>query len=283
MQLKDMGEIKLLDQIRNNPLVNDIGDDCAVLNYTGDQCLLVTTDMLVEGVHFSLQTNSWSEIGQKAVQVNLSDIAAMGGIPRQLFVSLGLPEDVDDHDVQELYAGFGQAGVPISGGDVVHAKEVIINICVLGDVEKSCLCRRSGAAIGDQLAVTGLLGGHAASGYTLVPHARLREGRQLAQSGVVTAMTDISDGLARSIMDIAAESGVGVQPDESRIPIAPGATLKQALQGGEDYELLFSFKAGAQLPIAATVIGEIVKQQNGLTFEQKGYEHFKDYGEDNGQ
>ncbi|MFH1429388.1 MAG: thiamine-phosphate kinase [Candidatus Margulisiibacteriota bacterium] len=275
MQLKDLGEINLLKQIQGFQSVQGIGDDCAVLDYTDDKYLLVTTDMLVEGSHFTTEQFSWGDIGRKAVEVNLSDIAAMGGIPTSIFISLGLPGSMREADFKELYSGLSSSGIAITGGDLTEADKVVINICVLGVVEKNRVLRRSGAAIGDLLAVTGELGANAAGGYTLVPFARQAEGRLLAQSGAVTAMTDISDGLARSIYDIASESKAGIRLEESKVPLAKGATLKNALNGGEDYELLFTFKAGAKIPVEATVIGEVVAEGEGTTFDRKGFEHYR--------
>ncbi|MFC1478437.1 thiamine-phosphate kinase [Candidatus Margulisiibacteriota bacterium] len=275
MQLKDIGEIGLLQQIRDLSSVHDIGDDCAVLDYTDDKYLLVTTDMLVEGSHFTSEQFSWQEIGRKAVEVNLSDIAAMGGNPTQIFLSLGLPGSMEESDFQELYAGLSSTGVPVAGGDLTEADKVVVNICVLGEVEKGQVLRRSGAVCGDLVAVTGVLGGNAAGGYSLVPAALMAEGRLLAESGVVTAMTDISDGLARSIYDISIESNVGIKLDETKVPLAEGATLEHALHGGEDYELLFTFKASSELPVQATVIGEVVAEGEGSVFEKKGFEHYR--------
>lgn len=274
MQLKNLGEIDLLKQIRQYNGVSNIGDDCAVLDYTDDKYQLVSTDMLVEAVHFSPQTMSWLDIGRKAVEVNLSDIAAMGGLPTQLFLSLGLPADFELDNLKALYHGLAAAQVPISGGDLVTSAKVVINICVLGEVEKGLVLRRSGAQLGDLIAVTGPLGGNAASDYTLVPTAKVKEGQLLAKSGIVTALTDISDGLARSIYDISTESKVGIKYNEKEIPLSPHATLDQALNGGEDYELLFTFKAGSNLPIKATIIGQVVSAHEGTELKQKGYQHY---------
>ncbi|MFC1595930.1 thiamine-phosphate kinase [Candidatus Margulisiibacteriota bacterium] len=274
MHINKIGEIKLLENIRTFSNVQNIGDDCAVLSLSEDKYLLVSTDMLVEGVHFSPGNNSWREIGRKAVEVNLSDIAAMGGMPTQLFISLALPGTFEESSLRELYQGLTEPQVPISGGDLVSSDKVTINICVLGEVEKDLVLRRSGASIGDMAAVTGTLGGSAASNYTSVPVSQVEAGRKLAQSGVITSMTDISDGLARSIYDLSTESKVGIKLHENSVPLAPGATMEQALHGGEDYELLFTFKPGSVLPVQATVIGEVVAEGRGSVLQNKGYEHF---------
>jgi thiamine-monophosphate kinase len=276
MQIKELGEINLLEQVRTWPLVEQTADDCAVLEYTADKYLLVTTDMLVEGTHFSPEINTWQEIGRKAVEVNLSDIAAMGGTPTSLFLSLGLPSDFDLQNIKQIYAGLAKAGVPILGGDMVSADQVIINLTVLGEVKKNQVLRRSGAKIGDLVAVTGTLGQSTASGYRLIPKAKLAEGKNIALSGSATSMTDISDGLARSIYDIAAESKVGIELDLNKVPVAKGAPLEQALNGGEDYELLFTIRAGSALPVPAAIIGKVVASGQGTKLTGKGYEHFHD-------
>ena len=274
MEIRELGEIKLLQNLKAYPGVQNIGDDCAVLLGDDDNYQLVTTDILIEDVHFTHGKMSWLDIGHKAVQVNLSDIAAMGGTPTHLFISLGLPNDFKEKDLKNLYEGFSEPGILIYGGDLSNSENLVINICVLGQVPKEFVMLRSEAELGDLVAVTGKLGANVLADYQLVPKARLEEGRELALSGMVTAMTDISDGLARSINDICTESKVSIQIDDSKIPLAEGATIEDALNGGEDYELLFTIQPDAILPIDATVIGEVVMEGQGNSFTQFGYEHF---------
>jgi thiamine-monophosphate kinase len=253
-----------------------IGDDAAVVD-TGRHHTILTTDMLVEAVHFELASASAHDIGHKALTVNVSDVAAMGGSPRFGLVSIGIPPDVETSWVIELYGGIreaaGEYGMAVIGGDTNRAGKVVLSVTVVGTVARDRAVTRSGASPGDRLVVTGSLGA-AAGGLRLAqaePHdvrealasdwgrrlvqahlrpvARVGEGETLASAGA-TAMIDISDGLALDLSRLCAESGVGATVMLADVPVAEGLEdlaktfdgkldpLDLALHGGEDYELL---------------------------------------------
>lgn len=254
-------------------LLLGIGDDAAAIRPASDRPLLLTTDSLVEGVHFDLALCSYSDLGQKAVAVNASDIAAMGGRPTHLLVSLGLTPRQGSREVAALYRGMRlQAtgvgtGVELIGGNLSASPTTFwVSITMLGEVGQGTMLTRSGAKAGDRLYVTGTLGDAAAGLFLLkreqgrgypslvrrwrTPEARLVEGQILATEGIASAMMDISDGLSTDLLRLAERSGVGVELEVAQIPLSP--TLRRftrqtktdpyryALHGGEDYELLFA-------------------------------------------
>jgi thiamine-monophosphate kinase len=252
-----------------------VGDDAALVEM-GSHLGVLTADMLVEGVHFDRATASPADLGYKALAVNVSDVAAMGGSPRHALVSLGLPEDVEVSWVVELYGGLREGareyGMAVVGGDTSRADRVVISVAVTGEVVRGGEVTRAGASPGDRIVVTGALGA-AAGGLMLLrapahdvaqaassdwarslveahlrPVARVGEGQTLAQSGA-TAMIDVSDGLAKDLGRLCEASGVAAAVVLADVPVA--LTLKQladalpdldplalALGGGEDYELL---------------------------------------------
>ena len=306
MRVSELGEFGLIDllakmayQARDSEaaswqrLLLGIGDDAAA--WRGDSLIqLATTDSLIQDVHFSLGTTSWDELGWRAMAANLSDIAAMGGVPRYALVSLALPEHTEVDDVTALYQGMiemaRQYGVAITGGDISSAPLVAIAITVLGstrNLDKHVLTRLT-AEPGEQVAVTGYLGASAAGlemlskqlqfapeaascfrNAFLRPNPRIAEGQLLLDAGVETAI-DISDGLISDLKQICKSSQVSARIEVARVPIEPlvkanfsEKSLEMALSGGEDYELLFTGRADvidrvkeiASCPI--TVIGEI--------------------------
>ena len=251
-----------------------IGDDAAVVE-PGTGSLVLTTDMLVEGVHFERSTISARDLGAKAIVVNVSDIAAVAASPRYAMVSLGIPVDIDAAWVMELFGGMRAAcdeyALALVGGDTNRADAVVIAVAVVGEVGSRHAVTRSGARPGDIVVVTGSLG--AAAGGLLLsrvdpakllralaepwgrelldaqarPVARVGEGQTLAQAGA-TAMMDLSDGLAKDLSRLCAASGVGTRLQLPRVPVAPPLLQaaeflevdprELALAGGEDYELL---------------------------------------------
>lgn len=264
-------------------VVIGIGDDAAVVD-AGPHHTILTTDMLVEGVHFERAAASAHDIGHKALTVNISDVAAMGGSPRFALVSIGIPPDTETSWVIELYAGIREAagdyGLAVIGGDTNSAGKVVLSVTVVGAVARDHAVTRSGARRGDRLVVTGSLGA-AAGGFRLAqaephevrealasewgrrlvqahlrPAARVGEGETLASAGA-TAMIDISDGLALDLSRLCAESGVGATVTLADVPVADGLEdlakalegridpLDLALHGGEDYELLATLPADA--------------------------------------
>ncbi|MGZ5212186.1 MAG: thiamine-phosphate kinase [Actinomycetota bacterium] len=317
----DLTEEALLEAIRRvlsgtGPEVRvGVGDDAAVLAPTGGE-LLITTDALVEGVHFVRAPSGARDLGYKAIVVNVSDIAAMGGSPRAAVCALTLPPDVEAAWVMELFGGMREAcdeyALWLVGGDLSRGSEASIAVTVTGEVAPGRAVLRSGARPGDRVIVTGELGGSAAglqltrlrempSGEQLAlirrhlrPSARVGEGGVLARHGA-TAMMDVSDGLGIDLSRLARASGVGARVSIDDVPVAEGATIDDALGGGEDYELLATLPdeasvegARAELKeafgVPLTEIGRIVEGA-GLTAIQRdgterplqptGWDHFR--------
>jgi len=306
MLIKDIGEFDLIRKMSaglvstGRPIIAGIGDDSAVLPSSADRLQLVTTDMLVENVHFRLDFAEPFQIGWRSIAVNISDIAAMGGEPTYAFISIALPRDTTVEFVDELYSGMQKIAteysVDIVGGDTVSAPQIVINVALLGEVESKNLVLRSGAKAGDALVVTGDLGGSEA-GLTilmdglplkgiekhLMPVPRVQEGRLLARSGYVTSMIDISDGLASEVHHICEASGTGAELHMDSIPLSDNVRQvaehagKQpydfALYGGEDYELLFTCQQDKVLEMLEscrtklTIVGQIVETPNHVTIE----------------
>lgn len=279
MNLYQIGEFGLIDRIRKRfpppkrPLLIGIGDDSAVLRPKKNIDILITTDLLLEDIHFDLRYTTFRQLGYKAIAVNISDIAAMGGIPRYLVASLALSGDLDIKDIDALYKGIGKLakrfGVELIGGDTSASKKgIFISMALLGEIESGMMVTRSGARVGDTIMVTGSLGDSSAGleilkrgdkiekgrkpliKRHLEPIPRVDEGRSLALRKLVTSMIDISDGLLSDLSHILEESGVGAELFLDEIPISPSlrkysaekgvSPLKFALSGGEDYELLFT-------------------------------------------
>jgi len=251
-----------------------IGDDCAALSANGADYLLWTVDTLVEGVHFDLSYTTLTQLGWKALAVNLSDIAAMGGEPRYALLSLGWPPERDPALALELADGLAQAGreygVAVIGGDTVASPgRLTVTITLTGAVPGQQMLRRAGARVGDLIYVTDDLG-EAAAGLAvlqkrpeldaalqaalaaahLLPRPQLTAGRLLARAGLATAAIDTSDGVASDLYHICRAGGVGAVIPAAAVPISPRVLaaapylkadpLKLALMGGEDYQLLFT-------------------------------------------
>jgi thiamine-monophosphate kinase len=247
-----------------------IGDDAAVL---GDG-LVLASDMLVEGVHFTRAQGAFA-IGHRAAAANLSDMAAMGAEPVCLVAALGLP--VGFGEVEALTEGIAAHGVPLVGGDLSRSEVLVVSIAALGRADRPVL--RSGGRPGDVLAVTGRLGGQAVSGYTATVVPRLAEGMALA--AVATAMIDLSDGIAADAPRLAEASGCGAVIELARLPLASGATPEQAACGGEDYELLAALPPDASPPVEMTEVGRLTAEPgvrivdaSGRTLALRGWDHF---------
>ncbi len=308
MELKELGEFGLIDLIKQDCIVDastvvvGIGDDAAVIMPTKDMLQLISTDMLMEGVHFDLSFISPFQLGYKSLAVNLSDIAAMGGIPKQVVVSLALPKQIETEFIIELYRGMKdlarQFGVNIVGGDTVSSLHgIAINVTVIGEVTEQKLQKRSGAKQGDLVVVTGTLGSSAAGlallqngEYTTcdfsdsLVNAHLMPLPQVVMANDIAnyshSMNDISDGLASEAKEIAIASEVGMCLYETEIPLSPElitasrvlkkSALAYALYGGEDYQLIFTIAPEkyqllkqCHLVNSITVIGEVTPQ-NGV-------------------
>jgi len=247
--LHDLGEFGLIErfarQVTSGPgVVKGIGDDTAVIDTGAAEYLLMTTDMLVEGVHFLRTMMTAQEIGRKALACSISDIAAMGGTPTWALVSLGAPSNISAKLIEGIGSGInalaGEYGVSVVGGDTVRHGKIIINVALLGTVAKEDVVFRGGARRGDVIFVTGTLGNsfHNRKHLHFIP--RIREAHYAVKEARPTAMIDISDGLAGDLGHILDESGVGAVIDEAQIPLAKGASLDQALHDGEDFELLLT-------------------------------------------
>jgi len=307
-ELGEFGLIELLSEVfaqgeKDPQVVVGIGDDAAA--WRGDDSnLLATTDTLVQGVHFTAE-GAWRELGWKAVAINLSDIAAMGGLPRYALVSLALPGDTEVEDVTQLYQGMAEIAkkfkVTVVGGNISSAPLVMITMAVIGQGRTEGILTRSAAVPGDLIAVTGYLGSSAAGlrmlthhhqfgpetmtflrSAHLQPQPRIAEGQILVRKGV-RATIDISDGLVADLGHLCKASKVGAILEVDQVPIHPKVraafpqeSLDFALTGGEDYELLFtasgevieSVRTLADFPI--TVIGKITREGGVTLLDKEG-------------
>lgn len=228
-------------------VIAGIGDDAAVVQGSRGSYWLLTVDMLVESVHFKKGEDP-KKVGYKAVAVSVSDIAAMGGEPRFALVSAGLPRKNLRVNAGALFSGIGQCarkyGVSIIGGDMNRSDRLVIDVFMMGQVEKKNLVLRSGAKTGDHIFVSGPLGGSQEGRHlSFVP--RVGESRFLVKHFKVHAMTDLSDGLSMDLSRLCEASRLGAVISEEDVPRNPGVkTIAEALGDGEDYELLFTLAPG---------------------------------------
>ncbi len=321
-EIEQLGEFGLIDhltknfEIKNKSTIKGIGDDAAVLNFDGKRTL-ISTDLLLEGIHFDLSYTPLKHLGYKAIQVNLSDIYAMNGTATQVTVSIGLSSKFPLEAVEELYQGISIAcekyGIDLAGGDTTSSKQgLIISVTSIGYADEKDICYRNGAGEGDLLCVSGDLGG-AYTGLQLLEREKNiflespniqpdLEGkdyiveRQLkpeARKDIVealklmkikpTSMIDISDGLASEILHICKQSDKGCNLYEEKIPIDPMTydTARDfgidptvcALNGGEDYELLFTIKQSDFEKIRnnpdISIIGHITEASAGCNLISK--------------
>ena len=224
-------------------VMTGVGDDCAVLRGEGKSHFLVfKADAVVEGVHFTSQAQP-GQIGHKALARALSDLAAMGARPLAAVITLGVPADESARRLRAIYRGLERTakrhGVNLVGGETTRARQLFLNVALLGECRGYRPVLRSGARAGDLIFVTGRLGGTQSRRH-LTFQPRLAEGEWLARSGLASAMMDLSDGLSADLPRLTKASGVGAQLDLAAIPRSSGATLKAAFEDGEDYELLFT-------------------------------------------
>jgi thiamine-monophosphate kinase len=298
MLISKLGEFGLIERFRkqiknDSSVIKGSGDDCAVLRLDKGSYQLFTCDMIVEGVDFTLKDDPYL-IGRKAIAISVSDIASCGGIPRYCVVSLAIPKNTTLGFADKIFKGMLDTAraykVNIVGGDLSAAKRIVLDVSMLGIVEKKNLALRSRAKIGDIILVTGALGG-SISGKHLRFTPRLKEARFLVNNFSVRAMIDISDGLIQDLRHILDQSRVGALLYEEFIPLSKEARgLNDALYSGEDFELLFTLSrkdAKALLkrrPDEFRAIGEIVDKSCGLRLVDKknrsncvkfkGYRHF---------
>ncbi len=286
MNIIQIGEFRLIDMLRkqvpvSRKVIKGIGDDAAVLSFTKDKYQLLTTDMFAQDVHFTLKMDP-ALIGRKALACNISDIAAMGGVPTFAVVSIGLSKTTSVKFVKELYKGMSgianKFGVSIVGGDTIKSDKVIINIALLGEVKKSCLVTRGGAKPKDIIFVSGPLGGSLKSGRHLTFVPRVAEAQFLVNNFKPTAMMDISDGLAGDLNHILTMSKVGAELWEDEIPRHQRVSLKQAMSDGEDFELLFTLPPNKAIQLVERcaeyypigIVTSNIKQR----INAQGYAHF---------
>ncbi len=304
----DVGEFGLIDRViaalptevrsETSPVIRGIGDDAAIWKSDGSREQVITTDTLIESVHFRLDWTGWEDLGHKSLAVNLSDLAAMGAGPVLAVITLGLRGDEQVADLEAMYRGIGalagRHGVVIAGGDIVKAPERrIISVTAIGDVDPGTALLRSGAEVGDVIGVTGTIGASAAGmrilhqpdvyrrhttapmliAAHLRPEPRIEAGRLLAGHGASAAM-DLSDGLAGDLPKIPQASGVSAVIEEEGLPVIaavralfPESYREMALHGGEDYELVFTIpsdafhdleRAAHETGVTVTTIGRIV-------------------------
>jgi thiamine-monophosphate kinase len=300
---------------RRQGLAAGIGDDCAIVQVPVGHQILVTTDFSLEGVHFRREWHPAEVVGHRCLTRGLSDIAAMGGNPIAVFLSLALPQNLPQSWVNQFLKGLLKLAdafhVSLAGGDTAQSPSgVLADIVVVGSVPKGKAIRRSDVRRGDRIYVTGALGGAAATLELLFfgrklrpadfprhfhPTPRIDVGRFLLENSLASAMIDLSDGLSTDLGHICEESGVGAEIHAPAIPCASigkparEVELKLALDGGDDYELLFTARPGKRVPtriagVAITPIGHITKDKHVILVNQdgvgselrpQGWEHFK--------
>jgi thiamine-monophosphate kinase len=315
--LKDLGEQGLLQELQpffaqqSEAIPVPVGDDAAVVAFDGD--LVITKDLLVDGVHFSDQTTSAEDVGWRAGAANLSDLAAMGASPVGLIVGLALPGDTPLDWILGVYRGLAHFGVPILGGDTVRSSQRVLSITALGKIQGPAI-RRNQACVGDRLLVTGPMGSSRA-GLELLLHPEKAE--KLSHTDIQTLIQahqrpnprldipnllfaqsqrlggmDTSDGLADAVLQLCRASGVGALIEHQKVPILPAVrtlagdqALDWAYYGGEDFELLLSVEPlVAQKLIALhqdfTVIGtvttgpEVLDDRGTVLSLDRSFQHF---------
>jgi thiamine-monophosphate kinase len=318
MKISDIGgEFELIKRLtlkKNHDvnIIKGIGDDCAVLRFTKEKHLLITTDMMVENDHFNLKWYKPSQVGRKLMEVNVSDIVAMGGVPKYAFLSMSVLSDTQvefmENFYKGLYASASRHGVLLLGGDTTHGTEYVFNLALTGEVEPSLLRLRSKAKPGDIVCVTGTLGKSTAGlnlllngieGHTkdhIEPKSRTAaEGKAIA--GCANAMIDVSDGLGSEVVHICGESHTGACIFYDDIPLSRETVESAgilgldpydfALYGGEDFELVFTIqkeniKKLKMVFTDFTEVGRVLREEEGIFIlkegkklpVKKGYDHF---------
>lgn len=324
-EIATLGEFGLIDrltkgaEIKNSTTIKGVGDDCAVISHTTDTETLITTDLLLEGIHFDLTYCPLKHLGYKAAVVNFSDVYAMNGTPRQITVSLGISKRFTVEHVEELYSGIRLAcdvyGVDLVGGDTsASVTGLLISITCIGEGEKGKIVYRNGAKDTDLICVSGDLGAAymglqllerekavsknfpdsdfspAFEGHEYIlerqlkPEARKDVIEELAKLGIMpTSMIDVSDGLSSELMHICKQSNAGCLVYEERIPIDYQTAcmaeefnlnlVTAALNGGEDYELLFTVNLADYEKVASMhtvrIIGRITKPEYGCMMQTR--------------
>lgn len=307
-------EFDFINYIKERHKLKAIGDDCSVIPTDGLTDQLFTVDLLIENVDFRLDWTTPSFLGHKALAVSLSDVAAMGGTPKFALLSLGLPASLwKTSFLDEFYEGWhslaASHGVDLVGGDISKAGELVIDSFVIGEAPRGKALLRSGAKPGDLIFVSGALGG-ASLGLSLLesgvrpgdeiadfhreailrqlkPTPQVAIGKSLLENQLATSAIDLSDGISSDLFHICQASNVGAIVDASNLPIAKEGTLEMALNGGEDFELLFTVPPERRLDaqhLGCTHIGEIADTSDGILVKldgelrpllPRGFEHFR--------
>jgi thiamine-monophosphate kinase len=317
MNIKKIGgEFELIQRLvrkNTNPnIIKGIGDDCAVLEYSKNKYLLVTTDMMVENDHFNLKWQSPFQIGRKLMEVNVSDIVCKGGTPTFALISISITKETSVGFIDELYKGLYKSadrhGVSIVGGDTTHGTEYVFNLTLLGEVKKTLLRLRSDAKVGDLICVTGKLGGSTA-GLKLLENNKkgflkdhLEPKSKTTKIGQIIAkyahaMIDVSDGLSGEVKHICENSHVGAVIYFDKIPISKETIISAkktgldpydfALYGGEDFQIVFTVNEKEIKKLQKelndfTVVGKILDKKEKIYILKdkkrkmitKGYDHF---------
>lgn len=298
-----MRETTLIQKIRsfagrtpsNEQMVAGIGDDCAILRPSPGHDFVFTTDFTIEERHFTRASHTGSEVGSKSLARSLSDLAAMGAEPVFCTVSLAMPAGLSSDWFDDFYQGLTDTAreynIMLAGGDLAQSDKVVVDVMCCGRVPRGAALLRSGARPGDAIYVTGALGTSALGLERKEGDAWRRHKRPvpriaigLALRGAATSAMDLSDGLSLDLRRLCDESNVGAEI-RSPLPIAEGATLRQALHGGEDYELLFTAPAESIVAdhiagVAVSKIGIITAEPGKITYEGDtleplGFDHFR--------
>jgi len=305
-------EVELIRRIRKlaapsqKKAIVGIGDDAAILEGKEGYWYLFTTDTLVENVHFEWKFAYPYQVGWKALATASSDIAAMGGYPVFALVTLGIPPSISFSTIKKLYEGIldlsSKIEIEISGGDIVRSSVFFVSVSILGEVEAGKAILRSGAKPGDNIYLTGDIGkartallfvkkgmslsssdGKKLMKSLLLPFPRIKEAREILKQGFATAMIDISDGLSSDLYHIMEESKVGAEIWEENLPVSDEVKrssvklgkpfLEIALEGGEDYELLFTspeVRVEKKVSFSVTKIGQIVEGSKLFLINKEG-------------
>ncbi len=287
-----------------------IGDDAALFRPKSGHETILTCDWFLEGTHFRRDMHPADAVGWKCLARALSDVAAMGGVPRCFLLSLAIPESHTGRWLDAFLGGIRRASrkfhCTLAGGDTTRRREILFNVTIVGEIRKACAVLRSGARAGDIIYVTGRLGeaelglhilknnfgqvrpGHPILKKHLYPEPRLAVGRWLAEKRLATSMMDLSDGLSSDLPRLCVASGVGADLESGKLPVVQHSSagrgagvdpLQLALHGGDDYELLFTVRPSRvnMLPkafqgVPLTVIGTITEQRGLVLVKQEGRE-----------
>ena len=296
-----MKELEIIEYVRKRAgkppkgVKLGIGDDCAVIDAGGEGDLLWASDMLVEDTHFR-KKDGYKRIGYKAVAVNVSDIAAMGGIPKYITISIGVSEKMSKTSIKTVYDGIFSAakkyGIYVIGGDTNKSDKFVIDVSIIGTAPKNTLIKRSGARRGDLVLITGPVRNGRKTHLDFVP--RLEDSRFLTCKYNINSMIDTSDGIAMDMNRICDESKTGCILYQDAVPLSKGLSLDDALYYGESFELLFTMAVSEARKLFLDVgkgkwdpnfyvIGEIVadkkkriligKEGKAGKLKKKGYRH----------